>query len=210
VYTFPSGAGYSISAPASPLPGTVGPARAGSFLIGQTYTDFNVSYDILGYSVANPQFMGAFARVTTPGLGTLNAYALGLDTTTSQLIISRIRNEQSLGAIGPSAASAALTLNPADTFRLSFSATGGLFTGTVTDLTTGTLLATVSGSDGNYPGGQIGLGVAAQSFANGAVAQATFGNFQVTATPEPSMLALAALGMGLLCRAVRPGTKARA
>ncbi|HTH46661.1 MAG TPA: hypothetical protein VMB21_04055 [Candidatus Limnocylindria bacterium] len=193
VYSFPGG-GYSISAPASPLPGTLGPGRAASFLTAQNYGDFNVSYDILGYSAANAQFMGVFSRVSTPGLGTLNGYAMGLDTTTGQLFISRVQGEQSLGPIGVSAVSAALTLNPANAYSLSFSAVGSSFTGSLRDKLTGTLLATVSGTDSTYASGELGLGVAAQTFDAGALAQATFDNLSVSAVPEPAGWAFTAAG----------------
>ncbi len=193
VFTFPAG-GYSIGAPASPLPGTVGPARAASFLTAQTYGDFNVSYDILGYSAANAQFMGVFSRVSTPGLGTLSGYAMGLDTTTGQLFISRVQGEQSLGPIGVSAVSGALSLNPATAYSLSFSAAGSSFTGSLRDKSSGTLLASVSGTDSTYASGEIGFGVAAQTFATGATAEATFDNLSVTAVPEPAGWAVTAAG----------------
>ncbi len=193
VYSFPGG-GYSISAPASPAPGALGPARAGSFLTSQTYGNFDISYDILSYSTANAQFMGVFGRVSTPGLGTLNGYAMGLDTTTGQLFISRVQGEQSLGPIGPAAVSAALTLTPADAYSLSFSAVGSAFTGSIRDKTTGTLLASVSGTDSTYASGEIGFGVAAQTFGAGATAEATFDNLSVTAVPEPADWSLIAAG----------------
>ncbi len=193
VYTFPAG-GYGISAPASPAPGALGPARAGSFLSGQSYADFNVTYDILSYSTANAQFMGVFGRVSTPGLGTLNGYAMGLDTTTGQLFISRVQGEQSLGPIGASAVSAALTLNPADAYSLSFSAVGSAFTGSLRDKSTGTLLASVSGADSTYASGELGFGVAAQTLTAGASAEAVFDNLSVTAVPEPAGWAFTAAG----------------
>ena len=195
VYSFPGGGGYSIAAPASPAPGQLGPARVGSFLTGQTYGDFTVHYDISGYSTASPQFMGVFSRVSTPGLGTLNGYAMGLDTTSGQLFISRVQGEQSLGPISASAVSGALTLSPSATYSLSFTAVGSSFNGSIWDKATGTVLATVSGTDSTYASGEIGFGVAAQSFASGASAQAVFGNLSVASVPEPSTWALAVTGL---------------
>jgi hypothetical protein len=206
VYSFPGG-GYSISAPASPAPGQLGPARAASFLTGQSYGDFTVHYDISGYSTANPQFMGVFARVSTPGLGTLNGYAMGLDTTTGQLFISRVAAEQSLGPISASAVSGALTLSPSTTYSLSFTAVGSSFNGAIWDKATGTVLATVSGTDSNYASGEIGLGVAAQSFAAGASAQAVFGNLSVASVPEPSTWALAVTGLAAVGWTMRRRTR---
>jgi hypothetical protein len=192
-FTFPSSGGYSLAAAASPAPGQLGPARAGSFLTGQTYSDFTVSYEIQGYSTANSQFMGVFGRVSTPGLGTLNAYAMGIDTVNGGIFISRVKNEASLGPIGPNAFAPVSGLDPSSTYLLSFSATGSEFTGSIRDKS-GTLLASVSGSDSTLASGQIGFGVAAQTVAAGAVAQATFGNFQVSTVPEPSTWALLAVG----------------
>ena len=63
------------------------------------------------------------------------------------------------------------------------------------DKATGTVLATVSGTDSTYASGEIGFGVAAQSFASGASAQAVFGNLSVASVPEPSTWALAVTGL---------------
>ena len=197
VFAFPASGGYSISALASPAPGQLGPARAGAFLTGQTYGDFTISYQIQGFSTANSQFMGVFGRVSSPGLGTLTGYAMGLDTTTSQLFISRVQGEVSQGPIGPSAVSAALTLSATETYSLSFTAVGSSFTGSISDRT-GTELARISGTDSTFTSGQVGFGIAAQTLAAGATAQATFGNLQVAAVPEASTWALAGLGFGLL------------
>ena len=202
-YSFPGSGGFRIQAAASPLPGLVGPGRAGILLNGPAYGDFTLSFEILNYSTANAQFVGAFGRVTTPGLGTLNGYALGLDTLTSQLLISRVTGEQSLGPIGLTAQSAALTLNADVAYVLEFSAIGTEFSGRISEKASGTVLATVSGTDATYAGGVLALGAVAQSPAAGATAGATFGNLAVVTVPEPSTWALALGGAGLLAWSIR-------
>ena len=197
VFTFPSGSGYRIGALASPAPSPLGPARAAAFITGQTFGDFTVSYTIRDYSTASPQFLGVFSRVSTPGLGTLNGYAMGLDTSTGQIFISRVQGEASQGPISPSAVSSTLSLVPSQTYSLSFSAMGPAFNGSIAD-SAGTVLATISGVDGTYAVGQLGLGVAAQSLAAGATAGATFGSLQVAAVPEPSTWALGTVGLATL------------
>ncbi len=82
-YSFPN-LGYQISVPQSLAPTQLGDGRGGSFVTGQSYSDFSLSFDVFGGG-GSPQFTGAFTRVTTPGLGTLNGYAVGFDYATDQL-----------------------------------------------------------------------------------------------------------------------------
>jgi PEP-CTERM motif len=185
----------SGSVPQSAAPGTLGPGRAGSFVTGQSYANFSLSFDVIAHTGSTSAFAGSFVRVSTPGLGTLNGYAVGIDFSVDRLFISKVVGEASKGAIGPNAASASLTLNPSDVYTVNYTAIGADQQATLIDKTTSTVLATVSGSDATYASGQVGLGLALQTGTAGLQTGATFGNFAVSSVPEPSTWALGVLGL---------------
>ncbi len=193
-FSFPN-LGYQISVPQSLAPTQLGDGRGGSFVSGQTYSDFSLSFDIFGGG-SSPQFTGAFTRVNTPGLGTLSGYAVGFDYATDQLIINKVANEASAGPIGTTAVSPVVVLNSTDGYTITYTALGAFQQATLTDKTTGQVVTSVYGTDGSYIGGQIGLGVLLESTTPGLTASATFGNFSVTTVPEPSTWALATVGLG--------------
>lgn len=76
-YSFPN-VGYQISVAQSLAPTQLGFGRGASFVTGPVYSDFSWRFDLLGAG-SSPQFAGAYTRVTTPGLDTLNGYAVGFD-----------------------------------------------------------------------------------------------------------------------------------
>ena len=189
-YSFPGG-GYRIQSALSPSPGTLGPSRAGSLRTDQTYTDFSVSYDLVDWNNSLNQAFGVLGRVTNPGLGTTDGYALTYSTGGS-IDISRITGEAPTGL-----GSFSVTLNPANDYRFVFTGTGNTLAGQVFDLSDlSTPLATVTSTDSTYGSGINGFVVFDNSGA--ATADATFDNYVAT-VPEPSSLALlVAGGVGLM------------
>lgn len=188
-----------IEASGSPAPALIGPGRGGSFRLDETFGDFSISYDIVSWSTA-PFFAGAFVRASDLGLGTTDAYAAGFDFSGNRLFISRIENENVAQVV---AVSEAVTLDPAKTYRLSFTGIGSEFTGYITENGSGNVLAAIAGVDGAYASGVVGLGLAVQSFDPGIGATVTFDNVVAT-VPEPSITALVGLGalsLGMLRRA---------
>ncbi len=194
-FGFP-GTGLKISVPQSGFPSQLGPGRAVAFVNGPSYSNFAVSYDILS-SATGKQYAGAFVQTTSIGLGTANAYTVGVDYSANGFLIAKIVNEATQGSIAPTA-SASVSLTPGDVLHVDYSDINGQQFATLTDKTTGKILASVSGFDATYPQGAVGLGVAIQSTQAGLTANTTFGNLTVTAltVPEPSTWALAIIGLG--------------
>jgi len=188
-YSFPAG-GYRISPAGSPLPGLIGPGRGGSFRTDCTVSDFILSYDLVAWGTT-PSFAGAFARVSSPGLATTQGYALGFDFSFNSLFISRVRSENVEAVVAETLVG---PLDPSHQYRLTYSGGGANLAGSLQDLTTGTVLATVAGTDTAFASGIVGLGVVVQSTAMGVGATATFDNFSVT-VPEPSTWALLVTGL---------------
>lgn len=204
---FPFGAGgsyvtgsgnLSITAPQSPNPGALGPGRAASFISGQSYQNFTVSYDLTVSGSSTKQFVGAFVQVTNPGLGTLNGYAVGIDFSTDQLFISKVTGENSKGSIAPTAASSALALDLSGVYHVDYTTIFGQQSATLTDKKTGAVIASVYGTDTSYTSGAVGLGLSLQTTTPGVSASATFDNLTVTSVPEPTAWILASLGLGSL------------
>lgn len=202
IYQF-TPAGLQVSAPQSPLEAVTGPGRGGMFISGQTYGNVFLSYTVGGVPAKTSEFVGAFAEVNNPGLGTLGGYAVGVDYSVDRFFISKVVGEQSQGPISPLASSGVLTLNPADVLSVTYVNINGNQAATLTDKTTGTLLAAVSGFDATYSSGEVGLGVALETSAPGVTGTATFGSFNVLTVPEPGTWALGAFGLGAIAFASR-------
>jgi len=150
-----------------------------------TYTSqFQVSIDIPAFASFDQAF-GLLTRITNPGLGTTDGYALTYTTSDNALNLSKITNEAPSG-LGASSTATLLT-NTSTAFHLVFTANGSNLSGQIfslSDLTTP--LATVSATDSTYSSGYTGLVVYDNGTgANGA--DATFQNFDAfsTAVPEP-------------------------
>jgi hypothetical protein len=192
-FSFPSG-GYRIQAPASPNRALAGPGRAGSFLTGNSYTQFAVTVDLVNWNNALDQAFGILARTTSLGLGTTNGYALTYATDGPSIDISRVTGEAAT-TIG----STTVTLDPAKDYRLIFEGVGASLTGRVYDLANlGSPVGVVTASDGTYAQGVNGVFVFDNSAAGAdAPADATFDNFFAgTAIPEPSSAAALVLLLG--------------
>ena len=189
-WSFPGGNTYRIQAGASPLPGLLGPGRAGSIFDGGSYGNARIGVDLVAWNDALDQSFGIVARTKEPGLGTFDGYALVYSPVNDVIAISRLDNEipTLLGTTG-------VVLNPANDYRLIFSTVGDSLTGDVYDLTNlATSLATVAATDATYSSGDAGLFLTDISVSFNQTADATFDNF-FAVVPEPSAFVLTFLGL---------------
>lgn len=151
-FTFPDG-GYRIQSNPSPNPDVLGPARAGAFRADANYGDFRVEVDVVAIGTANNQDVGLLARISSPGLGTLNGYSWSYDPSAGRVFLNRLDGE-SPNQIG----SEEVSLNPDESYRFVFQGFGEELMGQVfasNDLETP--LVTVSGPDDTYASGFAGI-----------------------------------------------------
>lgn len=193
-FSFPNGA-YRIQAPSSPAPGSFGPARAGSFVNGTTYTTFTASVDLVDWDNNLDQAFGILSRTTTIGLGNTNGYAFTYATDGPSIDISRVIGEQASNL-----GSADVTLDPSRDYRLVFQGSGSSLIGTVYDLADLTTpLATATATDSTFPSGVNGVFVFDNSATRDQPADATFDNLSATSTvPEPGALVLFLATAGII------------
>ena len=172
---------YRIATDPSPDPATFGPARAGSVRPDATFTDFLVSVDLIDWDINLNQAFGILARVSTPGLGTTNGYALSY-ATNGDLDISLVTGEV------PDDLDQAvdIALDPAKDYRLVFEGYGPNLTGKLFDLADpSTPIAVTHASDRTYTSGNAGVFVYDNTrFANSS-ADATFDNFAAQDATAP-------------------------
>ncbi len=153
-FAFPSG-GYRISTPASPAPGTVGPARAGSFREDVTYTDFYITVDVVNWNASLDQAFGIVARATDIGPGSTDGYAFAYAAGDRAIVITGFTNENPTGG---QVGSSPVTLTSGNTYRFVFSGSGSQLSGGVYQLPdTSVPLATVTGTNTDYSSGVAGL-----------------------------------------------------
>lgn len=199
-YSFSDGAAR-LQHPGVPaeLAGTVGQGRLG-YVNSTSVSDFNSSVEILVSEGTTGQ-IGLVARVSDPGLGTSDGYALLYSFTTEVLYFASFADESptSLGGLDDENSFANLALEAGVTYRMRFLGEGTTLTGIVEQATEGGELfipvAEVFIEDGTYASGLSGiLGVACECDPAGAV-DVTFDNLFV-AVPEPHEYA-AAMGLGL-------------
>jgi hypothetical protein len=194
IYSFPDGDTYSIQAP---QPGTsaFGPARAGSYLTGSDYGDFQISVDLVSWdnSANTHQAIGIFARATQIGLGTTDGYFFHYDphgtNGGSSIWIDPIGSDAPFGGVSVSIPA----LDSAASYRLQFTGVGNVLTGDIFALNNlSTPLYEVTLTDSTYASGALGLLAADQGAlqTGNQSAAATFDNFEVSAVPEPSTTAL--------------------
>jgi hypothetical protein len=202
-YTVANGQ-YTISAPASPDPGQLGPSRAGSLRTDVQYTQFSTSVDITGWDIDHDMALGILSRVTNAGLGTTDGYAFTYSSNGHSIDLSRVTGEQPHGL-----GSTTVGLDPNLTYRLVFTGIGPDLMGQVfdtADLTTP--LASVTGTDPTYNQGINGLVVFdnTDTSRGTAGADATFDNYAASVpTPEPAhLLAFAFCAIALIAPSRRP------
>ncbi len=158
-FSFPGGSSYRIQSPPSPNAALAGPARAGAHRAGTVYEAFRVEVDLVAWNNGLEQDIGVLGSLGEVGLGTTNGYAFSYDTGGEGLYISVLSGEQpnSLG-------SASVTLIPGQRYRMVFQGffdveefygqlCGEIFS--LEDLETP--LATVFGSNFDYPSGTCGV-----------------------------------------------------
>lgn len=170
-YSFPGGNTYRIQAGASPSPEVLGQGRAGSMREDVDHTAFRVSVDIVEAEVSLEQDFGILARVSTPGLGTLNGYSATLDSDEDRLYLSRVDGEQAT-----TLENVLVPVEEGKTYRIVFHGYQGQFLVEVFDVTDLTIpVVSLSGSDDTYSEGTTGL-FGSAGLADGTV-DVTFDNF---------------------------------
>lgn len=190
-YTLAGGA-LQITAPSSVNPGALGPARAGAYPAGLSYSNFGVSVDLLGWDDTLQQAVGVMGRAQEIGLGTTDGYSVtyvrlfGLPA--SQLVLSRISNEQ-VTAI----ASQWISLDPSKDYRIEMLGSGSQLVGNLYELSNlSQPVATCSAVDATYASGACGLVVNATVQNLSTKLDATLDNLSII--PEPSTAALVMFG----------------
>lgn len=187
-FTFPEGH-YRIIAPAQQAPDCDAfPARAGSFVQNDGYTDFYVSADLIDFDDTVRQVFGVAARIVTPGLGSTGGYLFSWEPgngtlpgeTNGDLDISILVNEAATAQI--ETAPSGLHLTRGKSYRFVLVGTGNNFEGRVYELpdTTNPLIRLPAiDPDNTYPAGRVGL-IAASNGDCAVGADTTWDNFLVT------------------------------
>lgn len=152
-YSFPGGNTYRIQTGASPNPAAFGQSRAGSLRADIDHGAFRVSVDIAGADPAIEQDFGILARVSSPGLGTLNGYSATFDSDEEKLYLSRVDAEQAT-----TLASVLVPVEEGKTYRVVFHGYQDQFLVEVFDVSNlATPVVSISGSDAIYSEGSAGL-----------------------------------------------------
>lgn len=187
-----TGGVYHLITPAQPFD-YYGPSRAGSFLSGVEYSDFYASVDLLDFDDTVRQAFGIAARISTPGLGTMNGYLFSWEPgggilpgeDNGDLDISWLEGENPMGQLETD--SSEFHLERGKQYRLVFIGKGADFEGRVyefPDLNTPVKTIHANDPGSHYSSGLVGLIVAGNDGANPVPGDATFDNFLVT-TAEP-------------------------
>jgi hypothetical protein len=189
-FSFPGGNTYQISAAASPNPVGLGPARAGSVRMDESYTDFFQRVDIVDWDETRTAMaMGFLARVQLLGLGQTTAYVCVLEAD-GDFYISRTVNEAPLTnfLVGD----VSFNLDPAADYRMTFSGTGTTLSAQLYNLADdSTPISSLTVDDGTYTSGSSGIFI--YDGAGTGTATAVFDNYG-SAVPEPATAGILALG----------------
>jgi hypothetical protein len=171
---------YRIATPPSADPAQLGPARAGSVREDAVLSDFAVSVDLVDWDTSLNQAFGILARVSTPGLGTTNGYALSINAV-GALDISVITGEVP-DDIDPGVS--ALLDPSANDYRLVFEGRGTNLTGKLFNLNDlVTPIMTTHATDATYASGSNGVFIFDNTRAASGSADVTFDNFSATVAP---------------------------
>ncbi len=183
-----SNGAYRLEAAACQAPDTVGPGRAGALLNNSSYTDFYITMDLVRWDDTLDQIFGILARVSTPGLGTLNGYGFTYapqpGDAEGEITILRITGEEGDDLAG---APMAIRLDPTHQYRMVFIGRAETFTGEVYDLADPrTPIATTSGIDATYSNaGPVGFFTYDNSSEERSTADITIDNFSVAPEQPP-------------------------
>ncbi len=178
--SFPNGA-YRIQAPASPDP-QFGPARAGSLRKDVTYSDFQISVDVVAWDAALRQSIGLVARISNIGLGMTQGYTLNYNPQSGFLQMVAIVGE----APGPTIAEKQIPIAAGQPFHLVFTGTGPDFVGQMFSPDNLTVpLGSIYGQNESYQDGVCGVFVFDLNGPD--PADATFDNYAAT-VPGPTAL----------------------
>lgn len=179
--SFPNGA-YRVLAPASPDPAQVGPARAGSLRKDVTYSDFQISVDVVAWDAALRQSIGLVARISNIGLGMTQGYTLNYNPQSGFLQMVAIVGE----APGPTINEKQIPVPAGQPFRLVFTGTGLDFVGQMFSPDNLTVpLGSIYGQNESYQEGWGGVFVFDLNGPD--TADATFDNY-AAAVPGPPAL----------------------
>jgi hypothetical protein len=194
----PGNFGYQLAQAGVPADNPAGPARLGSSVTGQTFSDVVMAVDVVNFDPALGQAFGLGVRVQNIGLGTTSGYALDYTTPSAEgtpageFTFTRVTDEAPTD-IGTGAD---LTLQAGHSYRFVLQALGSSLTGQLFDLTNlATPLATASATDSTYATGAAGVIVASPLPGSTSGIDVTFDNLLVQTVPEPGSLALTGLGM---------------
>jgi hypothetical protein len=196
-FTVTNGA-YRIQTAASPLPGTVGPARAGAIRTDVSYTDFYATVDLVDWDETLQQSVGILARIRNPGLGMTDGYVLTYNFRGQDIDITRFTGEDPDGGNLALSGEDNLILEKGKKYRLVFWGKGTELGARVYDLANLDMpLVDCVGTDLTYPSGFCGLLVYDNSADANMRTDATFDNY-FAVTEEPPKLQIVDLGFGLL------------
>ena len=149
---------YRIQATGSTAPGTVGPARVGSFRTNISFAEVSMSVDVVNFDPALDQLFGILTRVREIAIGTVDGYALTYATRagrndSGEFEILRVADEQ-----GTTLRSMVLTLYATNSYRFVFTCLGTDLSGAIyqwPDLATP--IATLNAVDSTYTVGHVGV-----------------------------------------------------
>jgi len=206
-------------------------ARAGSYVTSWNSSDFVVSSDLVGWDPLDEMQMGVMGRVQSPinnagafpgcyalvyinrfsvrGTGTDQLRILQLGPNAINYINDGLGNQGQFGVVAGGSAAP----HPGGQYRLFLTGTAANFRGQIMDLSTGQFMTFNDGSgaltdfihatdpSSTWGSGSAGVITVPNTLTPGV--DTTFDNFSLSLVPEPSALALGALGLACMFQVVR-------